>query len=330
MYDCVSIGSATQDVFVFSQGTQIHRLQTIDGEQAFLAFEYGAKVRVEEMFISVGGGAVNTAIAIARLGLHTAIVCETGDDDAACRICAALQEGGVDTSMVVRNPRISTGYSVIITGFDGDRTVLVHRGASTDLSRREIDWERVAQTRWIYLGSMAGASAQLWDDIAAFAAERKIRLAINPGSTQFERGLSGMAPVLAVTDVIFVNRSEAYRLADVELRRGDQDEQEAMRRLHAAGCKLVVMTSGRQGAHAFDGQRFYFCPAREVQVVSNLGAGDAFASACLAALHRGLDIEQALCAGSLNAAGVVGQMGATTGLLSWDQIAAGLGDDRQP
>lgn len=328
MYDCISIGSATQDVFVFSQGTQIHRLQTIDGEQAFLAFEYGAKVKVDEMFISVGGGAVNTAIAMARLGLRTAIICETGDDDAACRICAALQESGVDTSMVVRNPHISTGYSVIITGFDGDRTVLVHRGASTDLSRREIDWERVAQTRWIYLGSMVGASAQLWDDIAAFATEKKVRLAINPGSAQYERGLSGMAPVLAVTDVIFVNRAEAYRLADVELKRGDQDEREAMRRLHGAGCKLVVMTAGRYGAHAFDGQQFYFCPAREVKVVSNLGAGDAFASACLAALHRGVGIETALCAGSLNAAGVVAHMGATTGLLSWEQIQAGLSAER--
>lgn len=326
MYDCISIGSATQDVFVFSQGAQIHRLQTVNGEQAFLAFEYGAKVRVEQLFISVGGGAVNTAIAVSKLGLRTAIVCETGDDDAGAKIRCALERGGVDASMVVRNPRISTGYSVIITGFDGDRTVLVHRGASTDLSRREIHWDRVAQTKWIYLGSMAGASAQLWDDIAAFAKEKGIRLAINPGSTQFERGLSGMAPVLAATDVIFVNRREAYWLADVDDRRGEEDEKEAMRRLHDAGCKLVVMTAGKDGAHAYDGDGFYYCPARKVRVVSNLGAGDSFASACIAALHRGMAIAEVLCAGSINAAGVVGEMGATEGLLTWDQITSALAE----
>jgi sugar/nucleoside kinase (ribokinase family) len=123
-----------------------------------------------------------------------------------------------------------------------------------------------------------------------------------------------------------VNQQEAYRLAGVEDKRGDGDEQEAMRRLHAAGCRLVVMTAGGRGAHAFDGNEFYYCPARDVKIVSNLGAGDAFASACVASLQRGLGVEQALCAGSLNAGGVVGTMGATEGLLTWDQIAAGLAD----
>jgi ribokinase len=324
MYDCVSVGSATQDVFAFSEGAQIHRLQTVNGEHAYLAFDYGAKVMVEQLFVTIGGGAVNTTIAMARLGLRTAIVCEVGEDDGAGMIRRGLEASGVDASMMVPNPSIHTGYSIIITGFDGDRTVLVHRGAARDLSHREMDWDKLRQTAWIYLGSLTGDSAALWDDVANFACEQNLKLAINPGSEQVKRGLTGLAPVLSVTSAVFLNREEAYKLTGVEDRRGEEDEHEAMRRLHDAGCRLVVMTLGRDGAQAYDGERFYCCPAREVKVVSNLGAGDAFASACVAALFRGRGIEQALCAGSLNAAGVVSGMGATEGLLTWEQVEAGL------
>lgn len=324
MYDCVSIGSATQDVFVFSEGAQIHRLQTIDGEHAYLAFDYGAKVKVEQLFVTVGGGAVNTSVAMAKLGLRTGIVCELGQDEAGDMVCRCLQRAGVADEMVVRNPEILTGYSVIITGFDGDRTVLVHRGAACDLTHREVAWDRLRQSAWLYLGSMTGQSAALWDDVANFVRDHDVKLAINPGSEQLRRGLDGLKAVLAETDIAFVNREEAFKLTGVDNQRGDEDELEALRRLSGAGCKLAVMTMGRDGARAFDGQDFHFCAAPQVKVVSNLGAGDSFASAVVAARFRGLAVQTALCAGSLNAAGVVSTMGATEGLRSWEQIAADL------
>jgi len=329
VYDCVSVGSATQDVFVFSQGAQIHRLQTRDGEKAYLAFEYGAKVQVEQLFVTVGGGAVNTSVAMAKLGLRTGIVCELGQDDAGDMICRHLAAAGVGDEMVVRNPRILTGYSVIITGFDGDRTVLVHRGAACDLSRREIPWERLSQSAWVYLGSMTGQSAALWDDFGQFVRESQVKLAINPGSEQLRRGLDGLQAVLQQTEVIFVNREEAFGLAGVTDRHGDEVEFEALRRLHNAGCRVVVMTMGRAGARAYDGHEFHFCPAPQVDVVSNLGAGDSFASAFVAARFRGLDVATALRAGALNAAGVVSTMGATEGLQTWEQITATLTDVRR-
>lgn len=324
MLDCVSIGSATQDVFVFSEGAQIHRLQSLDREDAFLAFEYGAKVMVEQLFVTIGGGAVNTSIAMSKLGLQTGIVCELGQDAAGDTIVQGLAAAGVDTGMIARNVAVHTGYSVIITGFDGDRTVLVHRGAARDLAQSEVPWEKLAEARWVFLGSMAGGSASLWNDVADFALQNGLKLAINPGSEQFKRGLQGLSPVLHATEIIFVNRTEAFKLVGLEYTRGDDDDREVMRRLHGAGCRLVVMTLGKEGAWGFDGRDFHFCPAAAVKVVSNLGAGDAFGSACLAALHRGLDLPQALCAGSANAGGVVSTMGATEGLLSWEQVSAAL------
>lgn len=323
-YDVISIGSATQDVFVLSDQARLISIQDTISTAQFLAFEYGAKIAVEHLFISTGGGAANSAIAFAKLGLRAGIVAELGQDAPGDMIEQELLAYGVDVSMLVRNPHLHTGYSVILVGPTGDRTVLTHRGAGTDLTASDVDWERVRETSWIYLGSLTGTAAALWHDVADVARQASIRLAINPGSAQFQEGLQGLGDVLAQTEIIFVNKSEAYRLAAITEQRGEGDEKRALEILHEAGCRLVVMTMGAEGARAYDGRAHYFVPAPEVQVVSNLGAGDAFASACLAALHYGLPVPQALQAGALNAGSVVTSVGATIGLLDWPTIQAQL------
>lgn len=318
--DIICIGSATQDVFVSSDQTHLVRIQHFERDEAYLAYEYGAKVAVDHLAISTGGGATNTAIAFARLGLQAAAVCELGQDDAGNMIERTLAAHGVDTGMLSRNPQCSTGYSVILTGPTGDRTVLVHRGAGSCLSHSDIHWEALGQTRWLYMSSLAGEAAALWQEIPAFARAAGVKLAINPGSKQVDAGLDGMADVLAATEVLFLNKTEGYRLAGVEEQRGDEDEREALERLHRAGARLVVMTMGADGARAFDGQQHYVTPAPRVKVVSNLGAGDAFASGCLAALHHGLPLEQALQAGAINAGSVVTVLDATSALLDWAAV----------
>jgi len=324
MFDVICIGSATQDVFVSSDQTHLIRVQHYECEETYLAYEYGAKVAVDHLFISTGGGSTNTAIALARLGLQAAAACEVGQDDAGNMIERSLRESGVETRMMTRNPKMATGYSVILTGPTGDRTVLVHRGASCTLSHDDINWDLLHQTQWVYLSSLSGPSAALWGDVAAAAATGGFRLAINPGGEQVKLGLSGLRDVLAATDVIFVNKSEAYRLTGVKEERGDEDERQAMQALHDAGCKIVVMTMGSEGARGYDGSEHHYLPAPAVKVVSNLGAGDAFASGCLAALHRGLPLREALKAGTINSGSVVTSIGATRGLMDWAGIETEL------
>lgn len=320
MYDVICVGGATQDVFVSSEQTCLITLRNEDCEQQYLAYEYGAKVAVDHLFISTGGGAANTAISFGRLGLRVAAICELGDDDAGRMVERHLAEHGVGTEMLTHNPELKTGYSVVLVGPTGDRTVLVHRGAGCSLTRPEVDWEAVKQAKWLYLASLGGDSACLWDDFAAFACEHGIRLAINPGSVQIKRGLAGMAKILSVTDVISLNKREAYELTGVAEKRGEEDERAALRALVEAGCKIAVMTMGAEGAMAYDGEGYQVVAAPKVKVVSNLGAGDAFSSGVVAGLQHGLSLREALEVGTLNSGSVVGYMGATEGLLDWETV----------
>ncbi len=320
MHDIISVGTATEDVFVGARDMKLISVRDVDAETSYIAFEQGAKIPVSDIFMATGGGATNSAVGFARLGLDNAIICKVGDDDAAERILAKLQREHVDITGVVSTPDHSTGYSVILTCFTGDRTVLVHRGASTHLREEDIDWDALASARWIYLSSMSGDSAPLFEKIALHARDNSVKLAINPGSAQLRAGLSRLAPALQAAHIIFVNKAEAYHLAEVEPRRGKADEMEVLRTLHGAGCDIVVMTDGRNATEAYNGTAHYTVPAMEVAEKSTLGAGDAFASACTAALLRGMTLREALRAGTINAANVVRYLGAKRGLMTWDQL----------
>jgi len=295
-----------------------------DDEQSYIAFEQGAKIPVEHVFIATGGGATNTAVGFSRLGMNSGIICKVGTDDAAERVLGKLRRENVDVDSVVSTSEHLTGYSVILTCFTGDRTVLVHRGACTHLLADEINWDALADAKWIYLSSMAGESAPLFETIAVHARDNGVKLAINPGGAQIVSGLDGLGAALEASHVIFVNKQEAYHLAGVEPKQGRSDELEALRRLHEAGCDIVVMTDGSNGAEAFDGSAYYTMPAIEVPEKSTLGAGDAFASGCVAALFRGLGLREALRAGALNAANVVRYLGAKRGLMRWNELQAAL------
>jgi ribokinase len=146
----------------------------------------------------------------------------------------------------------------------------------------------------------------------------------NPGSTQFKQGLEACRDIVGKMDLLFLNKDEAYTFTGVEPRRGPHDEREMLRALRDAGAARVVITEGAKGCQAIDQEAYYSVPACRAKVVSTLGAGDAFASACTAAFYKGVPFARALRYGAVNAAGVIGSIGAKRGILDWDEATAGV------
>ncbi len=269
--------------------------------------------------MSVGGGGVNTATTFALQGLTTAVVSKVGRDDGADRIRKRLTEAGAHAHLLADSPDHSTGYSTIITSYSGERTVLVHRGASRELRAEDLNWDEMGRTQWLYVAALAGNSWQLYPLLAEFACKHKIKLALNLGTSQIDQGLEGFAEILSCADLLFQNVEEMRTLTGVPAERGDRDEREMMRLLHEVGVDVVVITDGARGAAASDGSALYVVPAFEVEAACSLGAGDAFAAGCLSALQRGLGLQEALRMGAANSASVVQQVGANRGILTWDE-----------
>ena len=215
-FDFVCIGSATQDVFVRSDASKILTLGDMREESQFLCFEYGGKIDVEHIEFTTGGGATNAAVSLARLGARAAFIGKIGLDEIGQLVLRELAAAGVDTVHHQKSDGDPTGYSVILTSYEGDRTVLTHRGASTQICADEIDWSLLGQSEWLYVTSLSGDSAKVLEPIAEKAPAAGLRIAFNPGSTQIKAGIDGLEGFLAQTEVLMLNKEEAARLSGKE------------------------------------------------------------------------------------------------------------------
>lgn len=329
MFDVVTVGSATQDVFVRTDAARIFSTRGPDSKSEFLGLPYGAKVNVSEVLFMTGGGATNAAVCLAKQGVKAGIVAAIGKDDAGANIRKRLEEGKVDTSLMIPLADHGTGYSVILTSFEGDRTVLVFRGASDHVDVPQLDLAGLCRTKWLYVSSLGASGARVFSPLFAAARKAGVKIAFNPGGSTVEQGVAKAADLLQGLDVLLVNREEAlaFQGKDTTMRRAAPEAEDALytellKGFQAVGVKVPVITDGFRGSYALEGKARVRCPAHPVaKVVSTLGAGDAFGSTFVAALIRyGDDLSRALREASINAASVVSVFGAKRGQLDLAEL----------
>lgn len=342
MFHVISIGGATQDVFVRSDQAEVIRISDRQQEKAWLGFDYGAKIAVDALRFTVGGGATNTAVSFAKLGLQAACMVKVASDSAGDSVIENLKQSGVDSAYVVRSDSGQTGYSVILTSYEGERSILAYRGVNTQLRFEELQSEALQQTQWLYVSSLSGEADALLEPLFDFALQQGLRIAFNPGATQLRSAPERLQGLFAAVDLLFVNKEEAAQLTGLalqkplpeHLRSPGEDIGTAPARppymydlsAHLEALKAhirgsVVITDGSRGTQAYDGEAFYAMPVYPTEVSDVLGAGDAFGSACTAAHILGHDLSTGLRWGSANASGVVTDPGAHYGLMNPEQIA---------
>lgn len=252
-------------------------------------------------------------MSFARLGLKTAYLGHVGEDENGHKVLAELQREKV--SFIGTRGKEQTNYSFILDSLEHDRAILIYKEASDKL-RWAVIRKAKLQTRWLYLSSMMGESYTTAEKLVQYAAQQKIKVAFNPSEYQARLGARKLRPLLSYTDVLILNREEAALLLG---RKPEEDIRTLLRGLLLLGPRLAVITEGKHGAHASDGVHLWSVPARHVKVIDSTGAGDSFASAFVAGLIRGRDIEFSLKLALTNAESVVQAYGAKPGLLSWSR-----------
>ncbi len=332
MCDVITIGSATMDVFVESDDANIVSVYTKNKKSEFMSYPYGAKVEISDFTSQVGGGGVNTAVNFANLGFKTSAIFKIGDDIYSAGVLESFKDKNVDLSNIVQDPKLSTGFSIILVSFQGDRTVLAHRGANAQIKKSDINFEAIKNSKLLYIAPMNGDSTKVLDDIATFANDNNVFVCFNAGSSSIKKGFNYLKKILANATIVVMNKEEAALATQIQVRPDTRDEKfseepihpdvkEMLKKLKVRDYQIIVITDGKYGAYAYDGKDFYLCPVFDGPVVSTLGAGDAFASTFCAALGRtNKDIGKSLMYASINSAGVVSAFGATQGLLTFEQI----------
>ena len=332
MYDFITIGSATQDVFIQSDVASIVTVSQTSKKSEFMSFPYGAKTEIADFSKNLGGGAVNTATNLANLGFKTSTIIKLGNDELNSIIKLKLAKSGIDIMNIIDSQKYLTGFSIILVSFQGDRTVLAHRGANAHVHEKEVNFDAIKNSRWVYVSPLSGDSNKILDKISKFCEENKINLAINAGTTALKKGAKYFSKILKTAQIVVMNKEEASLVTKIQVRPDSKEEKfslcevhpdivSMLKQLRMGTDAVVAITDGKNGVYCFDGKTIYNCPQCPAIVTSTLGAGDAFSSTFCASVDKfNWDIEKALKYATVNSASVCEHFGAQEGFLKFDEI----------
>lgn len=302
----LSIGGATYDLFV--------RLPCNNTES--FALPLGAKIRVDEMIETCGGGASNTSVGLSRLGCDAHFEGVLSNDQWGEKLLKNLQNEGVNTECITIVEDEVSSFSIILTGDSGERVILYEPGTNAHLHDATFDRDLIEEMDWVYLNHIQEDSCVIQDDIVKKLCGTRTGLTWNPGGCQIDAGLDAAnnAHLLSCATLILLNKEEALRFTKTH------DTIDALKALLTAGVKYVAITDGKNGVTASDGTHLYHCGVLQADVKDTTGAGDAFGTGVTWGLLQGMPLKESLKTGNIQAASVVSAFGAQTALLTDTEI----------
>lgn len=327
MCEIVTFGSATVDIFIESNDADVVTIKNPYMTKELYCLNYGEKIEIDHQSFAIGGGAINTATCFSRLGFDVAAAVKIGSGANADFVKEFMKENNLSTEFLMKAKEgIRTGFSIILTSFEGDRTVLAHRGANITIKPEDIKFDKIKEAKWIYSAPLNSKYCNLIEYITKFAEENDIKIAHNLGGRELDFPVEELAPILKRLNILSLNTQEATKITKIEQKYTkdkspiNEDVKQMLRIFKEYVKDVVVITDGKKGAYAFDGKTFYYAPIFPSKRISTLGAGDAFASTFTAYFIKYNDIEKALKAASINSASVVTDFSAQKGLLTEEKI----------
>lgn len=308
----VTIGSATQDIFILCDPTESLQL---NGKQ-YAIFEEGKKLEITHLQHSLGGGALNTAATLHKLGLNAYPICKIGIDTAGTFIGNALQKAGINTQYIIKDPQLQTGTSFILPAAGGDRTILAYRGANGELEEQDIPYNALSDAEYVYISPLSKKSSHLFSTICTYAKKHGSFIVANPGLHQVTAHETLNA--LAHIDLFALNMFEATTFMNTLNQTGRIKD--FFKTIHAHGPRIIIITDGVHGVYVSTIEKEYFSPSIPTLVATTVGVGDAFIACFVGMLAHGHDIPTALNAGLINSASVLQHIDAQQGILDYAQI----------
>ena len=343
---CLTIGSATIDTIAIIASDRIERMSMLNADSSFLLLKEGSKTEAAEVSTHTGGGAVNAAVGMSRLGFDACALVKLGKDARAETVLARLMAEGISTRWAVRDSRAPTGASVMVSSHDRNAAVFTFRGANTLLEPADLKDEAFA-VDVVHVASLSNELAECFPAIIAKAKAAGALVTANPGPRQLAARGYAFERCLSDIDILSINLAEAEvllpsliarfgeggpaiedsrlpRLAEHGLTGGGfhMSLRAFMSALRAMGSRYLLLTDGIAGAYLAAANELLYCSALKVQVAGTAGAGDAFTSTFASFIAFGRGPDEALRAATVNAASVVGHVDTQTGLLQRAEVEA--------
>ncbi len=280
----------------------------------------GTLAAVERMELHVGGCAANTGLALAKLGVETAVLGKIGEDGFGQFLAGTLERHGVSTRGLIRDAVEATAATMVAVDGAGERTFLHYAGANAAYTAADVFWPEVEAAPIFHVAGPFLMPRYMGADNAAVLKRARELGKTTTLDTVWDatgRWMRVLAPCLPYLDYLLPSWEEARLLT------GRETPGDIAQVFLDAGVGAVGLKLGAEGAYlrtAFGD--VLHVPPFPVESVDALGAGDCWAAGFLCGLTRGWDLEKTARFANAAAACAVQALGATTGVRSFDATYA--------
>jgi len=236
-----------------------------------------------------GGCAVNTATALSKIGISSAIIGKVGIDPFGDFLINTCKSNKVASAEIVRSKTIGTSATTVLVDSRGERTFIHYPGANNELKYSDINLAPFRKAKILHLAgsllmrSLDGApSARLLKD----AKKLGMVTSLDTAWDSTGRWMKAIAPCLPYTDIFMAGIKEAEMITN------KTKPKEIAATLLSKGVKTIALKMGVKGSYIQSGNIEFFIPAFKVKTIETTGAGDAYAAGFLTGTLRNWDTEK--------------------------------------
>ncbi len=278
----------------------------------------GGLLPVKHVELALGGCASNTSVALSRLGVKTSLWGKVGRDHFSRFALEELDRSGVDSSGMVKDPKVSTSATVVLVDSKARRSFLHSVAANDHIQRGDLKLSCLSGFNHLHVGGYFLFPALDGIPMAGILKEAQRKGLTTSLDTAWDlkgRWMKALKPCLPYLDYFVPSEREVKMLL------GHTHPVKAAKAFLRLGSKCVVVKRGEKGSYFLNrnGQSAQV-PAFKAKVVDATGAGDCFCAGFIKGLSLKWSLKACLLLGNAAGACAVSKLGATTGLESFQEV----------
>lgn len=299
MYDLICVGNISIDLY--------YKGKSFTRNKDRFQLAIGGKYYADYFHEDIGGGGVNVASGVAKLGLRTAVFGKVGNNSFKDVIFKKLADKKVSTEFC----QIEDDYykiSTILLTENGERTIL-HYETPSQMLKEFLMHKNLKKAKNIYFSPLEHLDLYEKKQMINYLKGDRTLTFVNLSALDCRRPIKELTSFFSALDVLIINTHEFSELVKKPYEKIDFKNLEI--KLPYLKDRILIITDAEKGSYAyFKDIRFYQEAIRPKKIVNTTGCGDAYTAGFIAQFIKSDNIESSMFAGAKYAALKLARIGA--------------------
>jgi sugar/nucleoside kinase (ribokinase family) len=299
MYDLISVGNISIDLY--------YKGKTLTNNTERFQLAIGGKYYADYFHEDIGGGGVNVATGVTKLGLRTAIFGKVGNNPFKDVIFKKLTDKKVSTEFC----QIEDDYykiSSILLNEKGERTI-IHYETPSRMLKEFLMHKDLKKAKHIYFSPLEHLNLYEKKKMINYMKGDKTLTFVNLSSLDCRRPIKDLSDFFDSLDVLIINSHEFSELIKRPYEKINFKNLEV--RLPYLKDRILIITDAEKGSFGYlKGERYFQEAVKPKKIIDTTGCGDAYTAGFIAQFIKSSNIESSMYSGAKYAAKKLERIGA--------------------